>query len=72
MYFDNKKIILLKYIGRNIEDVSKELKISERTIRYRIKDLNEIFLEKQNFLYINKKIIKFDGNIEIIKDILNK
>lgn len=72
MYFDNKKIILLKYIGKNIEDVSKELNISERTIRYRIKDLNEIFLEKRIFLYINKKIIKFDGNIEIINDILNK
>lgn len=72
MYFDNKKIILLKYIGKNIEDVSKELNISERTIRYRIKDLNEIFREKKIFLYINKKIIKFDGNIEIIKEILNK
>ena len=51
MYYDNLTIKLLKSIGKNIEEVSNELKISERTIRYRIKDLNTNFSLQDNSLY---------------------
>ncbi len=72
MYYDNLTIKLLKSIGKNIEEVSNELKISERTIRYRIKDLNTNFSLQDNSLYIEKKIIKFKGDISSLQKILEK
>lgn len=72
MYYDNLTIKLLKSIGKNIEEVSNELKISERTIRYRIKDLNTNFSLQDNSLHIEKKIIKFKGDISSLQKILEK
>ena len=46
MFIDNKKMILLNHLNKSIEKVSEELNISERTIRYRIEDLNDFFLMK--------------------------
>lgn len=64
MSISGKKIILLHYIEKNIEEVSKNLGISERTIRYRIKSLNEFFVdEKINYkITIKNGIIKGSGN----------
>lgn len=55
---------MLHYIEKNIEEVSKNLGISERTIRYRIKSLNEFFVdEKINYkITIKNGIIKGSGN----------
>lgn len=72
MYYDNLTIKLLKYIDRNISEVSSELNISERTIRYRIKDLNDNFSLQNCSLYIEKKIIRFDGDISFLKKILEQ
>ena len=72
MYYDSLTIELLKYIDKSIEIASKELNISERTIRYRIKNLNESSYFKDNLIYIEKKIIKFKGNLSFLKLILEK
>ena len=53
MFIDNKKIILLNHLNEDIEKVSEILGISERTIRYRIEDLNEFFIDEK----IDYKII---------------
>lgn len=72
MYYDSLTLKLLRYINKSIEEVAKELKISERTIRYRIKDLNENFSSQKNFIYIEKKIIKFKGEISFLEKILEQ
>ncbi|WP_349763099.1 PTS sugar transporter subunit IIA [Fusobacterium sp. SYSU M8D902] len=72
MYYDSLTLKLLRYINKSIEEVAEELKISERTIRYRIKDLNENFSSQKNFIYIEKKIIKFKGEISFLEKILEQ
>lgn len=72
MYYDSLTLKLLRYINKSIEKVAEELKISERTIRYRIKDLNENFSSQKNFIYIEKKIIKFKGEISFLEKILEQ
>lgn len=72
MYYDSLTLKLLRYVNKSIEKVAEELKISERTIRYRIKDLNENFSSQKNFIYIEKKIIKFKGEISFLEKILEQ
>lgn len=69
MFIDKKKMILLNHLNKDIEKVSDELNISERTIRYRIEDLNQFFDdEKINYkIVVDNKIIKGFGNIETVK-----
>lgn len=72
MYYDNLTINLLKHIGKNIKDIAKELNISERTIRYRIKDLNENLSLQNNSVYVEKKILKYKGDIFFLNNFLEK
>lgn len=75
MFIDNKKIILLNHLNEDIEKVSEILGISERTIRYRIEDLNEFFIdEKIDYkIIIENRIIKGFGNLEeVIKELEDK
>lgn len=69
MFIDKKKMILLNHLNKDIEKVSEELNISERTIRYRIEDLNRFFAdEKINYkIIVDNKIIKGFGNLETVK-----
>lgn len=69
MFIDKKKMILLNHLNKDIEKVSDELNISERTIRYRIEDLNQFFDdEKINYkIVVDNKIIKGFGNLETVK-----
>lgn len=69
MFVDNKKIILLNHLDEKIETVSKKLGISERTIRYRIEDLNNFFSdEKLNYrIAVENKTIKGFGDLEKIE-----
>ncbi len=69
MFIDKKKMILLNHLNKDIEKVSDELNISERTIRYRIEDLNRFFAdEKINYkIIVDNKIIKGFGNLETVK-----
>ncbi|WP_304156520.1 helix-turn-helix domain-containing protein [Fusobacterium ulcerans] len=72
MFIDNKKIVLLNHLNEDIEKVSEILGISERTIRYRIEDLNEFFIdEKIDYkIVIESRIIKGFGNLEeVIKEL---
>ncbi len=69
MFIDNKKMILLNHLNKSIEKVSEELNISERTIRYRIEDLNDFFSD-ENIDYkviIENRVIKGFGDLEIVK-----
>lgn len=69
MFIDNKKMILLNHLNKSIEKVSEELNISERTIRYRIEDLNDFFSD-ENVDYkviIENRVIKGFGDLEIVK-----
>ena len=70
MFIDKKKMILLNHLNKDIEKVSEELNISERTIRYRIEDLNRFFAdEKINYkIIVDNKIIKGFGNLETVKN----
>ena len=75
MFIDNKKIVLLNHLNEDIEKVSEILGISERTIRYRIEDLNEFFIdEKIDYkIVIESRIIKGFGNLEeVIKELEDK
>ncbi len=75
MFIDNKKIVLLNHLNEDIEKVSETLGISERTIRYRIEDLNEFFIdEKIDYkIVIESRIIKGFGNLEeVIKELEDK
>ena len=69
MFIDKKKMILLNHLNKSIEEVSEELNISERTIRYRIEDLNDFFSD-ENIDYkvvIENRVIKGFGDLEIVK-----
>ena len=62
-------MILLNHLNKSIEKVSEELNISERTIRYRIEDLNDFFSD-ENIDYkviIENRVIKGFGDLEIVK-----
>lgn len=69
MFIDNKKIILLNYLNEKVEIVSEKLNISERTIRYRIEDLNEFFNDERidYKITVENSIIKGFGNLEQVK-----
>lgn len=69
MFIDKKKMILLNHLDKDIEKVSDELNISERTIRYRIEDLNQFFAdEKINYkVIVDNRIIKGFGDLESVK-----
>lgn len=73
MYLDNKKTILLNYLGNDISTVSKQLNISERTVRYRIKDLNTFFDDNKIncSLILVHKILKLEGEFPDLKKYLN-
>lgn len=73
MYLDNKKTILLDYLDKDISTISKQLNISERTVRYRIKDLNTFFSDNKINCSLNlvQKKLKLEGNFPDLKNYLN-